>query len=208
MNNKVALHIWGKYASFKNQEGTTYLVPTPSALRGILEAIYWKPQFKWIVDTLVVKNEIKTMKIVKNEIKTKMSKRKRIYIEDKRTQNMFWILKDVDYMIYAHQEMKDEFENKKKHLEIFKRRAEKGQCFHRPYFGNREFPVYFMLEDLGSESNLSGKENLGRMLYDFDYIRDNKGPITESNEGLKIRPVSQFFNAIMTNGIIDIPKIK
>jgi len=99
------------------------------------------------------------------------------------------ILRDVAYVIEAHFEfISAEANNEGKHLDMFKRRVMKGQCFHRPYFGCREFPVNFEWCDTIPESPFSGEQDLGFMLYDIDFKND-------------MTPL--FFRAVMQNGVID-----
>ena len=106
------------------------------------------------------------------------------------------VLKSVHYVIEAHFEMTDRAnpsDNDGKFCDIFRRRAENGQCFHTPYFGTREFPVNFKLYEGGKIETAYPNEtrDLGFMLYDMDYsdVRD-------------IKPM--FFRAVMQNGIIDL----
>ena len=177
---------------------------TPSAARGILEAIYWKPAITWIVDRIHVLTKIRFDNIRRNELAGKLglgTVRKAMkdgissietFIENDRQQRAAMVLRDVCYVIEAHFEFKgDEDNNPVKHKEIFERRARKGQCFHHPYLGCREFPAHFELIDQKiPPSQLSGKQDLGWMLHDMDF---------ENNMEAK------FFRAEMRNGVIEIP---
>ena len=111
------------------------------------------------------------------------------YIEDDRQQRASMVLRDVDYLIEAHFELtgSDDAEPGK-HLAIFERRAKKGQCFHRPYFGCREFPVNFEWCDEIPVTPFSGKQDLGYMLHDIDFANDM---------------TPRFFRAVMRDGIIN-----
>ncbi len=210
MSYGVKLKIWGKYACFTRPEmkveRVSYDVMTPSAARGILEAIYWKPAIRWVIARIHVINPIRFINIRRNEIQSKLNTGAvkkamkdhsplRVFIEDDRQQRAGLILRDVDYIIEAHFEFtSDEDNTPSKHKEIFERRALRGQCFHQPYLGCREFPANFDL--VGKEipaSSLRGKKDLGWMLHDIDF-----------DENLE----AKFFRAYMQDGIIEIPPLK
>lgn len=212
MSYGVKLHIWGERACFTRPEmkveRVSYDVPTPSAVRGILEAIYWKPAIRWQIDRIHVMKPIRFENIRRNELGSKLpinqirtAMKDGVstvvnFIEDDRQQRAAMILKDVEYYIEAHFEFTgSEDNNEAKHLDIFKRRAEKGQCFHQPCLGCREFSVNFELIDNEiPDSPLDGEKDLGYMLYDMDF-KDKKN----------IKPM--FFRSKMVNGIIEIPHI-
>jgi CRISPR-associated protein Cas5d len=207
----IKLKVWGDYACFTRPEmkveRVSYDVMTPSAARGILEAIYWKPAISWVVDKIHVLKPICFDNIRRNElggkisvqnVKTAMKKGNvsiETFIEDDRQQRAAMVLKNVCYVIEAHFEIiGDEDNNPVKHKEMFERRAKKGQCVHRPYFGCREFPVNFeLIEGIISESGLKGVIDLGWMLHDIDF-----------NNNMEAR----FFRAKMTNGVINIPPFR
>lgn len=202
----IKLKVWGDYACFTRPEmkaeRVSYDVMTPSAARGILEAIYWKPAICWIINRIHVLKPIKFDNIRRNELGSKIPLRKitnaikgiyplETFIENDRQQRAAMILRNVCYVIEAHFEIVgNEDINPTKHKEMFERRAEKGQCFHRPYFGCREFPVNFeLIRDKIPESELEGIIDLGWMLYDIDF-KNNMEP--------------KFFRARIINGVIDI----
>ena len=213
MSYGVRLMVWGDYALFTRPElkveRVSYDCITPSAARGILEAIFWHPGLKWKIDRIQICNPIRFGNIRRNEVATKIkaTKIKRaiehgetivlVISGDIRQQRASMILKDVRYVIEAHFEMTDNAspsDNPGKFVEMFKRRARKGQCFHHPYLGCREFPCQFKL--LGKEemvpSYYAGKEqDFGLMLYDMNY-QDKKN----------ITPI--FFRAKMKDGILDL----
>ncbi|HHD64045.1 MAG TPA: type I-C CRISPR-associated protein Cas5 [Desulfobulbaceae bacterium] len=205
----IALKVWGEYACFTRPEmkveRVSYDVITPSAARGILEAIYWKPAIRWVIDRIHVLKPIRFENIRRNElghklpvgtIKKAMKNGQtpvQTLIEDDRQQRASMVLRDVAYVIEAHFEFNGaEDNNPGKHLEIFRRRAAKGQCFHCPYLGCREFPAYFSLieENEIPDSALHGAQDLGYMLHDIDFS-DNM--------------TSRFFRAKMIDGIIEVP---
>ncbi|MDF7676331.1 type I-C CRISPR-associated protein Cas5c [Neisseriaceae bacterium ESL0693] len=216
MSNIVRLHVGGDYACFTRPEmkaeRVSYDVLTPSAARGILEAIHWKPAIFWVVDKIHVLNPICFESIKRNELGSKISYRNAAqsirnhhldnlctHIEDDRQQRYSMVLKNVSYIIEAHVRLTDRLgpdDNIKKHLEIFKRRAMKGQCFHQPCLGMREFPAWFNWLDEDSVwpiSNLSAQEanqDLGWMLHDIDFAND---------------ATPHFYHAKLQNGIINVP---
>ena len=213
----IKLHIWGKYACFTRPEmkveRVSYDVITPSAARGILSAIHWKPAITWIVDKIHVLKPIRFESVRRNELGGKISasnvtsamKRKSVQdlytlIEEDRQQRAATVLKDVAYIIEAHIELNQQFiaqseraeeENVVKHLEMFKRRARNGQCFQQPCMGVREFPANFApaCELPENERN----RELGWMLHDIDFTHGN---------------TPHFFRAEMTNGIIEVPPFR
>lgn len=206
MSYGITIRVWGDYALFSRPEmkveRVSYDVMTPSAARGILEAIYWKPEIRWSVDRIHVLNQIRFENIRRNELASKASVSNSVvregnalvcqYIEEDRQQRAAMVLKNVDYIIEAHFELtgKDD-SDPGKHLAIFERRIKKGQCFHRPYFGCREFPVYFAWCDEMPVSQHIGDQDLGFMLHDIDFQNDM---------------TPQFFRAVMHDGIIDCRK--
>lgn len=199
----INLKVWGEYACFTRPEmkveRVSYDVMTPSAARGILEAIYWKPAIRWVVDKIHVLKPICFENIRRNELSNKASINNKImkegdtpvqqFIEDERQQRASMVLKNVEYVIEAHFEfVSKEDNNEGKHLDIFNRRAIAGQCFHRPYLGCREFPVNFELCEEIPKSELTGEKDLGFMLHDIDFKKDM---------------TPQFFRAAMKDGVID-----
>jgi CRISPR-associated protein Cas5d len=207
----IKLKVWGDYACFTRPEmkaeRVSYDVMTPSAARGILEAIYWRPAIKWVIDRIHVLNEIRFGNIRRNELASKIPVRNittvmkdgnsplETFIEDDRQQRASMVLRDVCYVIEAHFEFTgSEDNNPAKHKEMFERRAEKGQCVHRPYFGCREFPVNFeLVSGEIPKSVLKGKVDLGWMLHDIDFKNNME---------------AKFFRAQMIDGIIEVPPFK
>lgn len=207
----VKLKVWGDYACFTRpemkSERVSYDVMTPSAARGILEAIHWKPAIRWVVDRIHVLNDISFENIRRNEVANKIAERtvldamrgKSVALwQDapaERQQRATLLLRDVAYVIEAHFEMTEQATDEdtpSKHYNMFVRRARKGQCFHRPYLGCREFPAQFELieDDAVVASVHRGERDLGRMLLDIDF-----------EDGMTPR----FFRPVMRDGIIDVP---
>ena len=210
----VKLHVWGDYACFTRPEmkveRVSYDVMTPSAARGILEAIHWKPAIRWVVDRIHVLKPIRFETLRRNELGRKIPERNaltamnqktadhlRTLIESDRQQRATTLLRDVGYVVEAHfsltETAKDD-DTEAKHLAMFNRRAAKGQCFHRPYLGTREFAADFeLVEGTMPPSNLPSDQrdrDLGWMLHDIDF-RSDRTPL--------------FFRAELRGGVIDVP---
>jgi CRISPR-associated protein Cas5d len=209
MSFGVKVKVWGDYACFTRPEmkveRVSYDVMTPSAARAVIEAIYWKPSIRWIIDRIHVLKPVKFDNVRRNEVGGKLSAQAigrginngeavEMFIEDNRQQRAAMVLRDVEYVIEAHFEPVDaDGQNLGKHLDMFRRRAEKGQCFYQPYLGTREFSSSFALVDKDiAKSQLSGEKDLGFMLYDMDFT-DKKN----------IQPM--FFRPKMVDGIIEVP---
>ena len=184
----IQLEVWGAYALFSRPElkveRVSYDVPTPSAARGIVEAVYYHPGLSWVIDRIHVLNPIRFVSIRRNEVTDKISGRnvrqaaqgggQPLYLvtSQKIVQRSSLLLQDVHYVIEAHFEMTDKAapsDNPGKFQDIVTRRMERGQCFHTPYFGCREFPVSFRRWPGGPIPTIDETRDLGLMLYDFDY---------------------------------------
>ncbi|MHB1957317.1 MAG: type I-C CRISPR-associated protein Cas5c, partial [Sulfobacillus sp.] len=182
---------------------------TPSAARGILEAILWKPALMWHITQIDVLNPIRWQSVRRNEVDAVASTdsaiavrkagagRLGLYVEEHRQQRAGLLLRDVAYTIHARFSLTSKAgagESVVKFQEMFLRRAERGQCFHRPYLGCREFPADFELIRTGSSlpDPINETQSLGWMLLDLDY-----------NEA-RFKP--RFFRAELKNGRIAIPE--
>ena len=156
MAKGVKVQVWGDYALFSRPEmkveRCSYDVMTPSAARGILEAIYWHPGLRWIIDKIYVKNPIRFTSVRRNEVKSKISAsnalqvynggKKQLYLNTKEeiVQRASLVLCDVSYVIEAHFEMTEKAnasDNPGKFKDIMMRRLKRCQCYHMPYFGCR-----------------------------------------------------------------------
>ena len=213
MGYGVRLKVSGDYACFTRPEmkveRVSYDVITPSAARGILEAIHWKPAIRWVVDAIHVLQPIRFQSIRRNEVGHKAptgkikSAMKRgdledlnILVDEDRQQRASLVLVKPAYVIEAHFERTDKAgpeDNEGKHLDIFNRRAARGQCFHQPCLGTREFAARFELlsPEADPPSAIKESRDLGFMLFDIDH--QAKG-----------RP-SLFFRAVMEEGVIRVP---
>ena len=215
MSYGVRLHVWGERACFTRPEmkveRVSYDVITPSAARGILEAIHWKPAIRWQVDRIHVLKPIRFESIRRNEVGHKISSTSAAKamkagttaglancVDEDRQQRAATILRHVAYVIEAHFELTLKAgpdDSVGKHLDIFNRRARKGQCFHAPCLGVREFAADFRLLEAGdslpeSDAKLESDMDLGWMLHDIDFTA-----------GMTPR----FFRARMVGGVVDIP---
>lgn len=200
-----SVRVWGDFACFTRPEmkveRVTYPVPTPSAARGILEAIFWKPEFTWRVQEIQVLEPINYNSVLRNEVKSTASKRSASGWEKRgggyiaandRTQRHTLALRDVDYVIRGRMDLDPRVSaHPAKYVDQFRRRVRKGQCFHRPYLGCREFAANFA-EPSGEETPIHENMNFGRMLYDLDYDSDGRG-------------TPHFFMAQLEDGVVHVP---
>jgi len=213
--------VWGQFACYTRPENkverVSYEVPTPSAARGTLESIFWKPQFDWVIRRIKVLKEINHFSITRNEVKTKASyptlKRwasednpdNHYLVEDKRTQRHSLILKNVAYIIQADQVLRPgvDPENLAKYRAAFRRRVNKGQCFRRPFLGCREFSAFFGPPSEEDQA-LPINKDLGFTL--FDLIFDDE--VTRKGE-LKTKgpAVALFFQAELRQGVLEVPRV-
>ena len=190
------LKVWGRNACFTRPEmkveRVSYDVMTPSAARGVLEAILWKPAIRWKVTQIDVLNPIKWESVRRNEVGAVMSPRTSgLFIEEQRQERAGLFLRDVAYTIHAYFEMTDKAgaeDSVVKFQEMFLRRSERGQCFHRPYLGCREFAGEFEVFTNGKPipEPISETRDLGWMLYDMDFNGKE--------------PMPRFFRANLDNG--------
>ncbi len=216
MGYGITIRVSGDYALFTRPEmkveRVSYDVITPSAARGIIEAVYWKPAIRWVIDKIHVLKEIEFTNIRRNEVSEKASDseaRRRmngtsnapmfLSAVDNRQQRAALVLKNVDYVIEAHFEMTEKAgaeDTVEKHYNIALRRLRKGQYFSAPCLGTREFgaKVEIIEDGLIPESPL-GNRDLGWMLYDLDF----------SNPA-DIQP--KFFKAALTDGVLDLTNVE
>lgn len=210
----IRLHCWGEWACFirpeMKVERVSYDAMTPSAARGVLEAVYWKPEIHWVVDRITVLNPIRFSSIRRNEVSEKISEGTAravmnaghgelgLEITEVRQQRAALLLRDVGYVIDAHFDIQSGPENAPKHLDQFNRRARRGACFTRPYLGCREFAAHFALLETENDmptvdASLKGDRDLGWMLHDIDFGRQQE---------------ARFFRARMMDGVITVPPLE
>lgn len=210
----IRVEVKGDFACFSRPEfkaeRVSYDIITPSAARGILESVFWHPGMRYIVNKIYLLSQITFTNIKRNEVASKVSASNVQKVINKGKGELYlatsldiqqratMLLKNVHYIIEAHFEMTEKAnstDNSGKFQEMLKRRLRKGQNFHQPYLGCREFPAQVSLFE-GDIKNLKPayadeEKDLGFMLYDMDY--SNKENI-----------VPMFFRAVLKNGVIDL----
>jgi CRISPR-associated protein Cas5d len=200
MNDRfVSVRVKGDFACFTRPENkverVSYPMITPSAARGVLEAIYWHPEFTWAVREIHVLAPVQTFGIFRNEVNSKMSPNRMepYFADEDRSQRFSVCLRDVDYLIFADANPKPGIgENHGKYRDIFRRRVERGQCYHRPALGCREFAADFGPPD-DAPNPIDWTADLGLMLHDMDYS-PGKPPYHP-----------RFFEAIVEGGVMRVP---
>lgn len=210
MNQGIQVEVWGDYALFTRPElkveRVSYDVMTPSAARGLIEAIYWHPGLLWHIDRIHVMNPIAFTTVRRNEVDSKIvsssvrevmmgaNKPLAIYTGQTITQRASMVLTNVRYVIEAHFTMTDKAnpsDNAGKFIDIARRRLARGQCYHQPYLGCREFPASFRAWQGGPIPAIDESRSLGLMLYDMEYADPND-----------IQPL--FFLAALENGVLEV----
>lgn len=211
VSDSVRMRVWGERACFTRPEmkveRVSYDVMTPSSARGVLEAVLWKPQMRWIVERIDVLKPIRKASVRRNEVGHKASvdnliaamagraARLGIDIEDARQQRAAVILRDVDYLVHARVGLTERAgpdDRVAKYVEMFRRRAVAGQCFHRPYLGTREFAADFALVESDFPTPIADTHALGWMLYDVEYSA--------------AKPMPLFFEAHLVAGSLAVPE--
>lgn len=209
----ISLEVWGEFACFSRPEmkveRVSYDMMTPSAARGLLEAIYWHPGLRYVIDRIQVCAPIRTMNLRRNEVEATISARAartvmergrgELYLAtpEKIQQRAALLLRDVRYVIDAHFNITDKAapgDNSGKFQDILKRRISRGQFYHQPCFGCREFPAQFKqcTERPPCPEELRGERDLGYMLWDMDY-----------SDPENIAPL--FFRARLVDGMLTVP---
>lgn len=217
MSYGIRLHVWGERACFTRPEmkveRVSYDVMTPSAARGILEAIHWKPAIRWTVDRIHVLRPIRFQSLRRNEVGARISAANAaramragstaglgLVVEDHRQQRATTFLVDVAYVVEAHfalTEKAQDDDTPAKHISMFNRRAAAGQCFHRPCLGTREFVADFALIAEGDPLPQSAlppeqrERDLGWMLHDIDFANG---------------AAPRFFRARLADGVLDVAR--
>lgn len=205
---KISVKLSGEFALFTRPEGkverTSYPLLTPSAARGALEAIMWKPEIMFDVRRIKVLKKLQFYSIVRNEVENKASIGKAfmehprdVFTDDMRQLRHSLILQDVSYIVEADIVLRPECQHPvQKYVAMFKRRLAKGQCFYQPYLGTREFSARFE-EPIGREKPIDWTDYLGTLFYDFRYPQKGaSGSVT----------IPYFFNAHIEKGVMEIPK--
>lgn len=216
------IKVWGDYACFTRPEfgaeRVSYEVMTPSAARGVLEAIFWKPEFTWQVEEIQVLREIRHFSILRNETNNWQSDSSarnpeyRYYADEDRAQRHTLGLRDVAYIIKASIKLKPHADaHPAKYRDQFRRRVIRGQCHHQPYLGTREFSAFFSNPDEGDRP-IERSDDLGLMLLDMDFIPNDGNAIqflTHDSNGATVtkgKAQPRFFPARLTNGVLRVPQ--
>lgn len=204
---RLSLRCRGPMAVFSRPEmkveRMSYPVMTPSAARGILESVLWKPAIRWIVDEICVLRPIEYTSFRRNEVNSKAvapaaavirsgGAAPMYFADEDRAQRNTVALRDVDYVVHAHFEMTDragEQDNLNKFVEMFRRRIDKGQHFQQPYFGCREFIADVLPAD-NAPSPIDEDRELGIMLWDIEFGKWN---------------VPVYFAARLRAGVLKVP---
>ncbi len=227
--NTHCLEVWGELACFTRPEMKverySYPVITPSAARGIFDAIYFKRGygFYWQIEKIEMLNLPRYVALRRNEVKDRAPPDRTIHQwmsgskppeplwadgtkaelgndQKGRTQRQTMALKEVRYRIHAHMRLRDGANQQPATLDAqFLRRARQGKCFYQPYLGCREFPAWFeLVDDLQDQTEPQPLDlDLGWMLYDvFDLSRNNHSDA---------RPSISLFHAFVEQGILNIP---
>lgn len=223
MGYGVKFRVWGPYALFSRPElkveRVSYDVITPSAAKGIIDGIYWKPAIKWRIDRIRAINPVRFTNIRRNEVSetatlTKVNqvmKNPRPYCivsTEARHQRAAMVLRDVEYVIEAHFDLVPETagseDTVEKHYNIAVRRLRKGQFFQKPFLGTREFSASFEIIENDADIPKSnpywaGERDLGYMLYNINYREDR------AKEIQWVEP--KFFRAVLNDGILDLRNV-
>ena len=204
----IRIEVWGNYACFSRPEMKTervsYDVMTPSAARGLVEAIYWHPGLCYHIDKIYLLAPIRFTNIRRNEVRStllasaalsaaKGGTPPALYTSQDIQQRAALVLQDVHYVIECHFDLTERAaagDNAGKFQDILRRRLARGQCYHMPYFGCREFPASFREWPGSTIPTVPLTQDLGWMLYDMDY----KDP-----QNIQ----AQFFRAQLVDGVLD-----
>jgi CRISPR-associated protein Cas5d len=233
--NGVDIKVWGDYACFTRPEfkveRVSYPVITPAAARGILEAIYWKPQIRYCIRWIGILRLGTQTTLLRNEISSRQSETPKksspaehyLVVEDERQQRTSLVLQDVSYRIKAWIELRDGETNIGKHLDSLRRRVEGGQCHHTPYLGCREFAAHFDRPDDGRDQPDPNMDlPIGVMLFDTAYIEDEEWHGRNNEDRLEFwrhdpdgaariakgYAKRLFFNAAVKEGWLQMPREK
>ncbi|NJL02618.1 MAG: type I-C CRISPR-associated protein Cas5 [Spirulinaceae cyanobacterium SM2_1_0] len=202
-------------------ERITYDVPTPSAMRGACEAIFWKPEVRYRIRKIHILNEIQHFSIWRNEVNnrqvvsTAQSWAKKgagsYFADDDRAQRHTLCLRDVAYIVEFDMDvLPHAAADIAKYRDQFRRRVRRGQCYYQPYIGTREFTAFFGEPD-PEDCPIGRSDQLGLMLYDIEFQEVSKGPVmyrqrdAEGDRLVTAQARPRFFRAELKNGILTVP---
>jgi CRISPR-associated protein Cas5d len=215
MERLLAVKVGGDFACFTRPEfkveRVSYPVMTPSAARGLLEAVCWKPEMRWEVREIWLLKPVRQVALLRNEIADRQGNTP-FFIEERRQQRASLILRDVEYIIRAAIVLRSHATDPvEKYAEQFRRRLERGQCHHAPYLGTREFAAWFESVN-GDETPEQVDLSIGPMLFDIAYREAPARPEIAFNRhsGQGRREVqgyaeALFFDAHVQRGILTVP---
>ena len=202
VSRPLRLHVWGEFALFTRPEmkveRVSYDIMTPAAARGVLEAILWKPQMRWIVERIDRLEPVVFAQVRRNEVSLKASvERASIVVDEARQQRAALVLKDPAFLIQARLALTEKAgpdDGLTKYVMMFERCASSGQCYQQPCLGAREFAAAFRLlteEEPDPQADARGDPTPGWMFYDFDW---------------RTRPPTpRFFNPMIDAGRMIVP---
>jgi CRISPR-associated protein Cas5d len=196
--DELAVHVWGPFACFTRPEYATervsYPIITPPAAVGLLSAIFWKPEFDWVVTRIWVLNEPRWVSMTRNEVKRRAALGSTIDVLEDRVQRHNLFLRDVDYVVFARPLLRvHATEPVAKYRDQFRRRVERGAFFSPPYLGLREHPASFGPLDESKQVPRGGLTiPIGPMSLDLGYA---------SAPGGAGQP--EFFNATVVDGVLE-----
>ena len=207
-----SLRIRGRMACFTRPEFSTerlsYEVMTPSAARGVIEAVLWKPAIRWQIASIALLSPVRWIEFRRNEVNSRISTQNALRVsrggeplpeffsDEDRAQRNTLALREVDYGVTARFSMTSragESDNVRKFEESFRRRIEKGQQHYQPYLGCREFPATVEFWDGTPEPLACETRELGWMLHDIEFGPQNQ---------------ARFFPARLDRGVMRIPELQ
>lgn len=220
----LVVEVWGEFASFNQPpfkvERVSYPIMTPSAARGVLESIFWRPEFEWRVREIWLLKPIRYISLLRNELQTKQSDRSArrwerqggaYTAESDRSQRHTLALRDVHYIIRADMKLHEHATDPPaKYRAQFRRRVARGRCFQQPYLGTREFAAFFG-EPSPEQKPIDISMDLGRMIFDQRFEEDGKGPLRFWDHGADGRELSRgratpiYFDARLEQGVLRVP---
>lgn len=211
----VSVRVWGDYACFSRPEfkveRVSYPVITPSAARGVLEAIFWRPEIRYEIRRIGVLRSGSQTVILRNELSDRQG-RAPIVVEEKRQQRSSLVLKDVAYLIEAAVVLRPHVRDPlPKYLDQIERRIARGQYHHAPYLGTREFAADFAPTNGEQPPKLDLR--LGTMLLDLAFVESRARAELTFRRPEREQPVggyaeALFFDAEVKNGWLEIPAEK
>jgi len=210
-NPEFFLRIRGGMACFTRPEFSTerlsYELMTPSAARGVIEAVLWKPAIRWEVTSIALLSPVQWIEFRRNEVNSRVSTQNALrasrggeplpefFSDEDRAQRNTLALREPDYGVTARLHMTQrsgEEDTLEKFRAMFLRRMEKGQQHYQPYLGCREFPATIELWDAAKFPPLATEtRELGWMLHDIDFGPQNQ---------------ARFFKAQLEEGVMSIPE--